>query len=126
MQTPAEIIYDILNVPATTTEYTNYKKKPTIKIEGQHNTWFQRPGGIGLRIRNVNEDPVFAYNGARIINDGAVELRIAEKTNAKRNSLYDDVEALFEASTYDITFTITSHPDARTLYVTLLRVSILK
>jgi len=117
---------DILKAEIEAGTFTSYRDgaTPSVIIEGKEDLRTVRPDE-GIQLRNANTKNMFAGNGARYGRDMYIDLKLADPDSDQRDNLIDDLEDVFEASDYDITFDITGHPDQLTLFITTMRVKIL-
>lgn len=102
----ANIIHDIVDVAAE--NYTNYGKKPNIKIVKQENIFFMKPGQIGIMVANGGRgESGLATNAQTIYKIYNVIMTITEVSVSERDNLFADVILLFKnnpISSYDIEY----------------------
>ncbi len=122
MTTQAEVLKTELEAG----DYSGYRddNAPDIKIK-----LFDDLQGVdynqGIILLNKNGTPLFTFNGKRLIGSHFVDLIITESISTERDNLRDRLDAIFLASSFDITYKIVEVPDKYPKFSTVLRVKIL-
>lgn len=98
--TLAEAVKVVLDVAVG--NYPTYEKKPPVRIRGIDSLTTKRPDK-GVTLIDIGDTPQFTTNGVRLPGEQKCEMIINETTATRRSNLYDDIETLFQASSYDLT-----------------------
>lgn len=79
-----------------------------------------------IKLKNKNQETIFTVAGSRInAGKGYVELIMTDPKSDERDNLLSDLQDIFKASSYSITYDIDEHPDVLQPYSTKLTVRII-
>jgi hypothetical protein len=98
--TLAELVKTVLDVAVG--NYPTYGIKPPVKITG-YDRKDTKKASKGIDLINIDEDPVYTTNGVRMPGNQYCEMIINETTFDRVANLYNDIETLLQASSYDLT-----------------------
>jgi hypothetical protein len=98
--TLAELVKTILDVAVG--NYPTYGIKPPVKITG-YDRKDTKKASKGIDLIDTSEDAVYTTNGVRMPGNQYCDMIINETTFDRVALLYNDIETLLQASSYDLT-----------------------
>ncbi len=57
----------------------------------------------GITILDIPFEPTYDFTGSRILSAQDVEMEVYARNDTDRDALFDDIETIFKASSYDLT-----------------------
>jgi hypothetical protein len=123
MSTPADVLKTVILAGT----YDTYRKNtaPAVKIQGKDKLT-TAPVDRMITLKIMNENPIFTFNGVRIkAGQSYVDLIMIDQDPDERDNLHNDLEDVFQKSSYDITFTVTAYFDMLSPYSKRLKIKIL-
>jgi hypothetical protein len=103
--TLAELVKTVLDVAVA--NYPTYGIKPPVKITGYDRKDTKKPSkGIDLIDIPGGEDANYTTNGVRMPGNQYCDMIINETTFDRVANLYNDIETLLQASSYDLTLSV--------------------
>lgn len=123
MSTPADVLKAIIKAGTYSTYRDN--EAPAVKIKGKDDMT-TAPADKMIRLDNKNEEPVFTVDGTRIrAGNSNVDLTMFDPDPDQRDNLQSDLQNVFKACNYGVTFTIPSYNDMNSPYSKVLSVRIM-
>lgn len=70
----------------------------------------------GIGIRDIEFEPSYDFTGEMILGPRDVEMEIYARNDTDRDAIWEDIKAIFKASTYDVTAHNVNFDDHKTNY----------